>query len=142
MAIRIDSGEITSFRLALQNVPKDLRKEIRPAIRRAAQGLLQEVKANASWSSRIPAATRLKVSFAQRGAGISVVTDAKKAPHARPLEGGSQGRRAANRHPVFGNRDNWVNQPVRPFFFPAVAQHREQVVSEVQTALHDALGRL
>lgn len=139
--IRIGSGEITSFRKALQNVPAEFRREVRPHIRRAADGLLQQVRANASWSTRIPAATRLKVSFTQRGGGISVITDSKAAPHARPLEGGSQGRRGVNRHPVFG-RDTWVDQPTRPFFFPAVRQHEDRVVSEVQQALHDVLGRL
>ena len=116
-----------------------VRKRLRDGIKRAGADLVTAVQAEASWSSRIPAATRLKVSFGARSAGVTVSVDAKKAPHARPLEMGNKNvpdmpnmarrprlaRDRALRHPIFPDpsktRDEWVwiDQPTRPFFFKA-----------------------
>lgn len=140
MSIRINGLEITSFRQQLQNVPKEFRKELRPRLRRAAAKVVQQVQANASWSSRIPAATSARVSFI--GSGITVKVDRNAAPHARPIEFGSARQRASiNRHPVFGH-DVWVNQPTRPFFLKAIASTEKEVVAEVQAAIESVFARL
>ncbi|MGH3834192.1 MAG: HK97 gp10 family phage protein [Pseudonocardiaceae bacterium] len=71
-----------------------------------------------------------------KGIGPSVTnTGARllsKAPHARIQEFGG-------RHPVFGNRENWVFQPARPHIFPAVDAGREEVNTEALAALDDAI---
>lgn len=58
-----------------------------------------------------------------------------KAPHARIHEFGG-------RHPVFGNRNNWVFQPARPHIFPAVEAGREAVNKEALAALDDAIKEI
>lgn len=142
MVVRVRYEAVSTFARQLGNVPRELRKELRPHIRTAAQKLQAKVQQNASWSSRIPAATKVKVSFASRSGGVTVYVDSNAAPHARPLEFGSQGRSNVNRHPVFGNRGVWVDQPARPFFMNAARESEPQVVNEIQKAIDAALGRL
>lgn len=109
----------------LGKIPPDLKRELRPAIRKAAQPVLGQMRANSSWSSRIPAATRISVGLSGSKAGVTLRTNAKRAPHARPYEhGGSAGN---FRHPLFGNKKRWVAQRARPFFFNAADQRANDV---------------
>lgn len=137
--------DTSQFELLLQQF-RDTPRELRPAIRRAVLGATAEfvgdVKADAAWSSRIPAAIRTTTSFAKRGAGVRVAVDRKKAPHARPYEGMAPGGNAAYfRHPVYGNREKWVTQATRPFFRPNVEKHRSKVLDAIETALIQTLPR-
>lgn len=123
----------------LGKIPLELRRQLRPAMRRAAMPILADVRKRAAWSTRIPGAISIKTSFASTGsrAGVRLVVDSRKAPHARPLEQGSARNRNL-RHPVFGNRDVWVEQTPRPFFFAAVRDGREQVAREASAAVLQA----
>lgn len=114
----------------LGQLPPDLRKELRPALRKAAHPVLEEMRRNASWSSRIPSATKISTSLSGSRAGVSLRTNAARAPHARPYEhGGSAGN---FRHPVFGDKERWVAQRARPYFFRSVDDQADNV--------RDALG--
>ncbi len=83
-------------------IPLGVRRDLRPGIREATEPILSQAKANASWSTRIPRATRVKAAFGKRTAGVSIVVSAKRAPHARPYE--HDGEPGTFRHPVFGPR--------------------------------------
>ncbi len=132
-------SEIQRLVSDLGRVPAELRKELRPAVRAAAQQVLAEARSRAGWSSRIPAATRLSIRFAGKGAGASVITSAARAPHARPYEHG--GDPGTFRHPVYGNRRNWVSQAARPFLAPAAQAKREAAVREIDQAVEQVLRR-
>lgn len=67
-----------------------IRKNLRAGIKDAGSGVLNEVKANASWSSRIPGATRLTIRYSLKGASVRIIVDHNKAPHARPFEVGNK----------------------------------------------------
>lgn len=110
-------------------IPKDVQAQLRPAMREGGLDLLADARRRASWSTRIPAAMRLATSFTRRQAGVSLVVNRHKAPHARPLEGitGNQ----TFRRPVFGNRELWVEQATRPFAGPAVDLHGPRTVANV-----------
>lgn len=137
----------------LGKIPPELRRQMRPAMRRAALPILEDAKNRASWSSRIPGAIGIRTSF-QAGprAGVRLVVDAKKAPHARPFEMGSKKNgRDVLRHPVFADAANklreewtWVSMKTRPFFFPAaragIDQAREQAQIAVLRAAREAGG--
>lgn len=132
-------SEIQKLVADLGKVPAELRKELRPAIRAAAQRVLVDARSRASWSSRIPAATRISVRFGRRNAGVSIVVSAARAPHGRPYEhGGVPGN---FRHPVYGNRNNWVTQRARPFLWPAAVAKREEVAREIDRAVEQVLRR-
>lgn len=138
--ISIDGSEIRAFADQLRDFPREFRPRLRREIRKAAGGLVREIQQNASWSSRIPGATRVSVGFGQRSAGVTVLVDEKKAPHARPLEFGNRAGGTINRHPVFGG-DMWVEQPTRPFFMRAVRSAEKDAVTAVQTAIDEAFAR-
>lgn len=121
--------------------PANVTRELRPALRKAAQPILRDAKQRASWSTRIPGAISLGASFTSRNPGVRLRVDASKAPHARPYEFGS-GRNRNLRHPVFGrggpaNRRRWMwtEQQPRPFFFPAVHAGADGVVDETNAAV-------
>lgn len=141
MAARVRHQAVTSFARQLRDVPKEFRRELRPKIRKASDKVAGKIRANASWSSRIPGAVKTQVSFSSRSGGVRVFVDSDAAPHARPMEFGSQGRRGVNRHPVFG-RDVWVDQPAKPFFMKAVRESEQDVVLEIQDAIDNALRRI
>lgn len=113
-----------------------LRREIRSTLSQAGSSMVERVRANAGWSSRIPGAVRLKTSFSVTRGSAEVVVDSKKAPEARPLEG--VGGAATFRHPVYGNTDTWVEQPTHPFFAPAA----EQEAANATRQMEDALDRI
>lgn len=118
----------------LGKLPKELGRQLRPALRKAAQPILRDAKSRASWSSRIPGAISMKTSLSAKRPGVRLVTDSRAAPHARPYEFGS-GRNRNLRHPVFGHRERWVEQSTRPFFFPAVEAGLSGVLEETNAAV-------
>lgn len=119
----------------LRAMSKEVRREIRPALRKAAEPMVSEAKARAGWSTRIPGAIRLAV--IKRGVEIRV--SAKRAPHARPYEGITGA--AQFRHPVHGHRDRWVSQKTRPFLDPAVKAHRGKIRPALFKIVEDAARR-
>ncbi|MFO7164908.1 MAG: hypothetical protein DIU75_016385 [Mycolicibacterium hassiacum] len=108
----------------LREMPAEIRRKLRPRLLQVTRPMVNRAKANAGWSRRIPGAIGLSVT--KRGVLIRV--NVTKAPHARPYEGISGNNRGGFfRHPVFGNRDNWVAQRERPFLLPAVRAHAAEV---------------
>lgn len=120
----------------LQRIPVELRKELRPRLTAAGNEVLGDARANAAWSSRIPGALTLRVSFAGDRAGVYIEANAKRAPHARVYEG-----LVADvfRHPLFGNREAWFAQAARPFLLPAARGGFEAVVDAVDDAIDTVL---
>ena len=66
-----------------------VKKELRAAVALSGVDLVSAIKAEASWSSRIPGATSIATTFGAKRASIRVRVDKKKAPHARGLEFGN-----------------------------------------------------
>jgi hypothetical protein len=127
-------GPLDQLIADLGKIPAETRRQLRPAMKRAAEPILTDAKRRASWSTRIPKAITLRVSFqAGSRAGVRLVTDANKAPHARPFESGS-GRNRNLRHRVFG-KDIWVEQSTRPFFFPAARAGEDEVRRQARLAV-------
>lgn len=140
----VDHVGITTLAKELGQVPAELRRHLRPQLRAGGQHIVSDMKARASYSSRIPGAISMTVSFAARGGGVRFRVNARRAPHARVLERGNDGSRSSSfRHPVYGDRDAWVSQPTRPFFFPAARAGREQLKRNITDAVKASLpGRL
>lgn len=135
------AAQLRQFIVQFDKFPKELRQELRPALKDSAAPALAQAKKNAaSWSKRIPRATRVAVSFAKKRPGVRLVVNRKKAPHARPYEHG--GRGGTFRHPVFGNRDVWVSQRARPFLWPAAKPWMATVDKNVGAAVERAARRL
>jgi HK97 gp10 family phage protein len=113
-------------------IPKELKVQLRPGLRKAGEIVRDRARFNASWSTKIPAATRVSVGFTKRNPGVAVVVNKNRAPNARPFEhGGADG---TFRHPVFGHDDRWVSQKARPFLAKAAAEEApeaERLIAEV-----------
>jgi hypothetical protein len=123
----VQSQDLQKLFFELKAMEGSLQVELRRGIREAAVPMVQAVKANAGWSSRIPAAVTAKPSFTAKRASVTIQVNAGKAPEARPLEHGGAG--GEFRHPVYGNRANWVPQPARPFFYSALSRSVEAEIA-------------
>ncbi|MGH3679089.1 MAG: hypothetical protein ACRDT2_02000 [Natronosporangium sp.] len=129
---RIDD-DIAKLIKDLKNLPKEMKRQLRKDIRKAAMPALRKAKSKASFSRRIPGATRIATRFTSRNPGVRLETNARRAPHAKPLE--NQGREGHFRHPLFGDRRHWVIQNARPYLWPAVKETQGQIVADIDKAV-------
>jgi hypothetical protein len=129
----VDRSQLEALIRDLGQVPPAFRKAARPAMLAAGRGVLEQMKANAGWSSRIPAA--ISMTPAASTFGVRFRTDAARAPHARPYEGLSGD---PFRAPLWGDREHWYPHAARPFFYRAVDEHANDVVEALGEALDQA----
>lgn len=140
LRVNIDTKDLRQLYVDLKGVEGNLRVELRKGVKAAAEPIASAVRAAASWSSRIPGAVRVKPSFGARTTGVTITVDAGRAPEARALEHG--GRGGTFRHPVYGNREVWVSQKARPFFFTTVSNSSSVDTAErAVIAAMDAVAR-
>jgi len=132
-----DFSDIANLVADLGQLTPEMRKAMRAQMLRAGKGALTDAKSKASWSSRIPGAISLGVRTNANNVGVFLRVNADKAPHARPFEGITD-RRATFRHPVFGDREVWVEQTTRPFLAPAVQDAKPAVMTGLRAAVQDA----
>jgi hypothetical protein len=57
-----------------------------------------------------------KLSFAKKSAGVSIIASPKHLPALHSGFLAAYNKRSQLRHPVFGNREVWVNQTGNPYF--------------------------
>lgn len=126
-------AELRKFIRDFEKFPADLRKEMRPMIRRVGAQALLATRAEASWSTKIPSATRMNVSFSKRSAGASISTNRLRAPGARPLE--NRGREGFFRHPVNPDKTVWVRQRSRPYISKATQPFAAKFDAEILTVV-------
>lgn len=137
---RVDGqGELARLAKNLKAADPALRRMLTKELKAAAKPVADQVRAEAESMGLHRAAGAVSVRFngGARRAGVTVAVSSKKAPYAEAINGGSQGRRTVNRHPVFGH-DVWVNQPTRPFFSRAIAESSPKVGQ----AMVDAMARV
>lgn len=127
--------ELRALLADLGAIPVDMRRELRPEFLRAGQPILADARGRAGWSTRIPAALRLRVGKSRKRPGVQFVVSAARAPHGRLFEFGPF------RHPVFGNREWWVTQEGRPFLMPAIRAGRDEFVRAANRAVETAARR-
>lgn len=131
----IDGEAFRVFSRELKKVEPELAKELRKELREIVKTkVIPTAKSNAGFSARIPGA--IKPSVTTKGAGVRIA--GKQAPHGRPIEG--IGGNSHFRHPVFGNREVWVNQRTRPFLSPAVDANQDEAAEAAKKAV-DKAGR-
>lgn len=129
MATSEAGEEIRQLIKDLGEMPPELRKQLRPALKSAAEPIVIAARGRASWSSRIPGAIALSVRLSRRNPGVAIVVRKAKAPHGRPFEGITGA--TTFEHPVFGHRDRVVTQTARPYLEPAVTASTDEVLNAV-----------
>jgi hypothetical protein len=122
----------------LGDVPAELVSTVRPMLQAIGWSTARAARGNASWSTRIPRAIGVRTSLSGRRLGVFVTVSGARAPHARAYEG-ITARRDSFSHPLFGDRDVWVEQPTRPFLAPAAEANREAATAAAERAITAAL---
>lgn len=133
---------------------RGIRSKLRKEIVKAVEPMKKQVQSNVrsiavkgtsgstGLRGQIAAATQVQVKTFGRDTRVTLKVNGKKMPAGKGKLGvymeGSDGRRNAEwRHPVFGDRENWVPQDSHPYFAPAIPPHLAEVNSAV-IALCDA----
>lgn len=131
-----NAAEIAMLSRALGQIPKDLQRTVRAALRDAGNEVLRDAAIRASaWSMRIPHSLELRVSLSTRRPGVYLRANQAIAPHARPFEGILSD---TWRHPVYGRTTAWVTQRARPFLLPAVQAGAAAVREAVAAAVNQS----
>lgn len=141
---QVQGADLNAVYRALRQADPKMAAAIRNGVKKGAQPVVEAVKASAEAQglSRASAATSVRfASSASRGLTATIAVSHAKAPYARALENGSQGRKTVDRHPVFGH-DVWVDQPTRPFFWSAIERSSGQVGQRIKDELDAALRGL
>lgn len=105
----VDVSGLKRLAAVLHLVEPSLEKELRTGIAAAGEIIAVKARENASFSTRIPGTIMVR----RRGLNVQVRAGGNAAPHAPSLEHG--GKPGKFRHPLFGNRQVWVDQPAHPF---------------------------
>ena len=123
---------------------KQLEKDLRKAISRALKPATKAVRASvpqympSGYAPVLAKALRLRTS--NLTSGLRITGQAAGNPRPRKVTDLNRGRL---RHPVFGNRDIWVTQTVRPRFFDEPLQTRApRVRAELDTVLDEVAAKL
>lgn len=131
MSIRLEGGENLrriSRELRRMDSP-EIKKRFRKELRAAAAPLVPRVResihnipSNRAYSPQglrgaLSKATRLELKTSGRQAGVAIRVDGRRMPsHMKSLPSMVEGKKRW-RHPVFGNREVWVDQPNHPYFY-------------------------
>lgn len=121
--------EIRKLAKDLGKIPPELRKALRPELKRAAEPIASDARGRASWSTRIPRAIAVTMHLSRRDPGVSIRVRASMAPHGRAYEGITGASHFV--HPVFGHRDREVSEETRPSLAPAVEAASDETVDAV-----------
>lgn len=123
---------------------KELNAELRKGVNRGARQIPRAVKAGvgefmpSGYAPVLRAALRFKTK--NQAAGLTIQAMAKGNPRDRKVTALNKG---TLRHPVFGNREKWVAQSIRPGFFDQPAeQQRAAVRAELERVLDDIAKKI
>ena len=132
MSVELRSGrDLTRITRELRRMDdRELLKRFRKELRAAAKPLVPAVRASirsipssrpysaAGLRGRMARATGLEVKTTGRQAAVIIRVDGRKMPQdAKALQAYMEGTKPRWRHPVFGNRNVYVQQPPHPYFF-------------------------
>ena len=112
---------------------KQLKSEFGRELRAAAKPMVPAVKAAireipskrpytaSGLRGRMTRAVKLEVRTTGRDAGVRIRVDGRKMPSGdKNLQSYMEGVKKPWRHPVYGNREVWVKQQPKPYFFKTV----------------------
>jgi len=122
-----------------EKFPADLRKEMRPMLKKSGDRALSRARQNSQWSRRIPGSLRVAVSFTKRSAGVTLVSNRLKAPHGRAYA--NLVRAGFFRAPTGTPPEPWVRHAARPWFFDAADQEMTRDIDQKIGAIVDTTAR-
>lgn len=138
----------------LDQYDRELARELRRRIKSAGQVAADKVKATLALPSpeggddtgegrlALIQATRVGVSFTKAAAGAKITTGSSRLAQKNKGLLNVYNKRAF-RHPVYGNKTNWVAQRGRPYFGSAILSvMNREIVAEIQAAIDDSLAEV
>ena len=144
-AISVDAQDFRKVLLATQDFDKKLYAALRKRLRTLGRDLINDMQGelDASGPMTRAIAAGLKASISKgnangKGAGLRIRATATKLPDGKKQMIKAYNK-AAFRHPVFGDRNVWLEQPGRPYFGKVIIDKREAVADGVRLALAEAL---
>jgi hypothetical protein len=145
-ALTVDTRSFGGLVKALGKAQPDIPIHLRVQMREAGQVVADEAKRRA-YSEKIAETIRVLAS----GVNVQVAAGRAKVPEAALLELGNTGSRKSSRagsspssfrHPVFGHKDRWVDQPTHPFLQPALESKVVEVELLITHVLDEAVKTL
>jgi hypothetical protein len=143
--VTLKSGALTVDLTGFRDFARDLRKAepvlaagLKAKLRAVGMIVAERAKDLSGAASRtIAPSIKVRVSAAT----VSVVAGGNGIPLAGLMEMGNKGQDGASsfRHPVFGNKTAWVEQPTHPYLFPAVEESAVLVEAGATEALDAAI---
>ena len=165
--IQVDTKEFVAFYKALAQFEPELKKALRKRLIALAKPVVVEVKqaelnlpskremggtrkkkgAHLGLRASLAAATKADFNGTGRGAVLHVRVSTSRflAVSGRPrtLPFYVEGRRKREwRHPVYGNKDNWVGQKPHPFLGEIVARNKPAFALAVNNAVEDVVKEI
>lgn len=135
--LQINMRELRDLYGAVRKARPDIAVEIRGALRKGGEAVKVAAGRRISpFSTRIPESLKVRTN----GFNVSVIAGGDGAPHAAPFE--NEGSAGQFRHPVFGNRRNWVSQMAHPFLLPAFEAKQDLLLREVMHAVDVVFDKL
>ena len=144
--VRIESEDFHRLFVATKDADAVLYRGLRKALREAAGPMVAGIRAqidlipssgkSTGVRAALKAKTRASISTSARSAGVRIVTSPRRLPPGKRVLAKSLNK-AAFRHPVFGNREEWVNQSGRPYFGATINAHTEETRRRVQAVMED-----
>ena len=133
----VDVRDFKRFAKALMVASPLIYKTLRVNMRGVGDIVAEEARHIVSEASQtVPDSIKVRVS----GATVSVVAGGSGVPMGGLLElGNVKGSGATFRHPVFGNRNVWVDQPTHPYLAVALGNKIDAVEAAAVEALDLAI---
>jgi hypothetical protein len=148
-----DSGDLRRIAKELKAMnDKELKKKLSKELRAAARPLvpvtrkaIRAIPSSRSYSAaglrgRMSKAVRTEVKTSGKQAGVRIRVDGRKMPAKQgALPAYMEGSKKPWRHPVYGNREVWVVQTAKPYFYktlrpkagPAARKAVNRVITDV-----------
>lgn len=130
-----DPALATATRRRLRQVGVETIEDMRRVIASGPGSGAQGIKAGISQGLKTAVRTGKRTQGVQMTATASNLRDAHKAMLRLY-------NKATFRHPVFGNRNVWVNQKARPYFGSVIKKHEDDMAEAVWQALEDAFDAM
>lgn len=129
-----DSGDLRRIARELRAMDdKEVKKRFSKELRAAAKPLvpvvrsaIRQIPSSRPYTAdglrgRMSKAVRTQVKTSGKQAGVAIRVDGRKMPNKQgSLPAYMEGTKPRWRHPVYGNRDVWRQQPAKPFFYKAL----------------------
>lgn len=145
-----DHGEFLRVAKALQaqgSAGQGLRRELRQQLKEAASPMESAVLAHVAqylpsgYAPIMAAGLKVRPSQSLRGggAGLKLTGYAKgvtRRRHVRVIDRGTL------RHPVYGNKERWVNQKVKPGFWSEVLSKSDVPLDKIREAIQNVANKL